>query len=213
MSQSHHILILGGGAIGLCCAYYLRREGHGVTMLESGRVGQRCSLHNAGLVVPSHIIPLASPGIIGQGLRWMLKRESPFYLKPRLSPSLLRWAWLFHRSANHATAQRSAGVLLKLFAAGSRLFEELSGLDDMDFGLQRRGILMLYRTERGKAACEHEAQMAQSMGLNCQLLDREALADLQPAGAIRFCRRSLLSGRRTPFTLPLCRSTQKPCAP
>jgi D-amino-acid dehydrogenase len=185
MSPHHHIVILGGGVIGLSCAHYLRREGHGVTILEIGQAGRRCSLHNAGLVVPSHVIPLAAPGIIGRGLSWMLQSESPFYLKPRLSPSLLRWAWLFRRSASEETSGRAVIVLHHLFAAGSGLFEELAACDGMDFGLQRRGLLMLYRTEEGKTACEHDAAVVRRAGVRCELLDARSLGAREPRTPFR----------------------------
>jgi len=178
-------VILGGGVIGLCCAYYLRREGYGVTILERGQAGQKCSLHNAGLIVPSHVIPLASPGIIGKGLRWMLKEDSPFYLQMRLSPSLARWGWLFYRSSREEHATRSMTVLRQLFTAGSGLFEEFAGQEGMAFGLERRGILMLYRTEPGKKACEEEARHARTVGVHSEMLDDRALRELQPGVPFR----------------------------
>jgi len=180
MSSPHHIVVIGGGAVGLCSAHYLRLEGHGVTVLETGRAGQRCSLHNAGLIVPSHVVPLASPGIIGKGVRWMMRRDSPFYLKPRLNPSFLRWAWLFRRSSSQDVSARSMLVLQSLFAAGSGLFEQLAQEDGMAFGLEHRGLLMLSRTEKGRRALEEEAELARRMNVACELLDTPALAALQP---------------------------------
>ncbi|MBA2762196.1 MAG: FAD-dependent oxidoreductase, partial [Segetibacter sp.] len=80
------VVIIGGGIIGLSCAYYLQKRGFEITIIDKGDITQGCSFGNAGYVSPSHFTPLASPGIIAQGLRWMLSSSSPFYIKPRLNP-------------------------------------------------------------------------------------------------------------------------------
>src|SRR5205807_1964496 len=88
--KSKSILILGGGVIGLATAYYCAARGHRVTVVERGAEGHDCcSLGNAGMVVPSHIVPLAAPGMVGMGLRMMLDRESPFFIRPRASVELI----------------------------------------------------------------------------------------------------------------------------
>ena len=93
--MKNQVTILGGGIIGLFSAYYLQKQGFEVSILDQGDGSDGCSHGNAGMVVPSHFIPLAAPGMIETGLRWMFDRESPFYVKPRLSLDLLRWGWLF----------------------------------------------------------------------------------------------------------------------
>src|SRR5580692_5599599 len=103
MAAGRSVIIVGGGVVGLCAAYYAMQAGLNVTVLERGGPDHdSCSLGNAGMVVPSHFVPLAAPGMVGYGLRMMLNPESPFYVRPRLSRDLLRWAILFQRSANSA---------------------------------------------------------------------------------------------------------------
>src|SRR5262245_11931906 len=107
-----HILVIGGGVVGLSTAYYCIRAGHRVTVLERGAPEhQNCSYGSAGLVVPSHFVPLAAPGMITLGLKWMLKPDSPFYIKPRASSDLLGWIFRFWRAANSNHVRRSAPLL------------------------------------------------------------------------------------------------------
>ncbi|HBE95962.1 MAG TPA: hypothetical protein DDW68_02170, partial [Verrucomicrobiales bacterium] len=95
------ILIVGGGVIGLSIGYALTKRGHAVRIIEQDpELKDSCSSGNAGMVVPSHFIPLAAPGVISQGLKWMLNPKSPFFLRPRLDPALARWIWLFMRHSN-----------------------------------------------------------------------------------------------------------------
>ncbi|MCA6482322.1 MAG: FAD-dependent oxidoreductase, partial [Chitinophagaceae bacterium] len=103
-----HVVIIGGGIVGCSSAWFLNREGHQVTVLDTGEALPNCSHGNAGYVCPSHFIPLATPGIVQQGLRWMLNRESPFYIQPRLNLDLIRWGWHFMRSANENRVSKAA---------------------------------------------------------------------------------------------------------
>ena len=100
------VVIVGGGVIGLCTAYHALRKGFEVTLLERGpEGGDNCSVGNAGMIVPSHFTPLAAPGMISKGLRWMFNPESPFYVRPRVNLDLMRWGWLFYR---HSTERHVA---------------------------------------------------------------------------------------------------------
>src|SRR3954465_8788486 len=102
------VIIVGGGIIGLCSAYYLQKEGHTVTVIERGDITDGCSFGNMGYISPSHFMPLASPGIIAQGLKWMLSSTSPFYIKPRLNLELMQWGYQFYKSSNNKTANENA---------------------------------------------------------------------------------------------------------
>ena len=102
------VIIIGGGIIGLCSAYYLHEQGHSVTILDKSNMTDGCSYGNAGYLSPSHFIPLASPGIVKQGFKWMLNSKSPFYVQPRLDSNLINWGWKFIKSAKPSHLERSA---------------------------------------------------------------------------------------------------------
>jgi len=84
------VIIIGGGIVGLSSAYYLQQSGHAVTVIDKTDITDNCSYGNAGYVCPSHFIPLAAPGIVMQGLKWMFDATSPFYVQPRFSRSLIK---------------------------------------------------------------------------------------------------------------------------
>src|SRR3954462_5521741 len=129
------ILIIGGGVVGLSTAYYCLQRGHQVTVLDrGGPEDENCSYGNAGMIVPSHFVPLAAPGMVRLGLKWMWNPESPFYVKPRLSLDLLSWGVKFWRASNDAHARRAAPVLRDLSLASRRCYEELAESLGTDFG-------------------------------------------------------------------------------
>src|SRR6185437_14521832 len=143
MSSGKSVLILGGGIIGLCTAYYALHAGHRVTVLERGAPDHDCcSLGNAGLVVPSHFVPLAAPGMVAMGLRMLPDPQSPFAVRLRADRELLRWGRLFMRAANTAHVARSAPLLRDLLLASRRCYEALAAQSGNDFGLTQKGLLM-----------------------------------------------------------------------
>jgi len=176
----YHVVIVGAGVIGLCSAYYALKRGFSVTVIQREEAGdENCSMGNAGMIVPSHFTPLAAPGMISKGLRWMFNPESPFYVRPRLDPALMRWGWLFYRHSTERHVAASRELLRDLNLESRRLFIELA--DEEDFGLVKRGLLMLCKTQKGLDEEIHIARDAKEIGLQADVLDAAATANLDPA--------------------------------
>ncbi|MCC8407433.1 FAD-dependent oxidoreductase [Mucilaginibacter sp. UR6-1] len=174
------IVIIGGGIMGLCSAYYLQQSGHEVTILEKGDLSDNCSFGNAGMIVPSHFIPLAAPGMVQQGIRWMFNSKSPFYVKPSLSGELISWGVKFLKNANNAHVERSAKPLLEISLLSKKLYGELNAQPGFDFGLVEKGILMFYKTEKAGEEEAHLAGKARELGLDMAVLSAAECKALQP---------------------------------
>ncbi len=174
------ITIIGGGIIGLCSAYYLQREGHQVTIIDASDLTGGASFVNAGYISPSHFIPLSAPGIISKGIKWMMDPSSPFYVKPRLDPEFLRWAWYFKRSANTKKVEQAIPVLKDINLLSRELFEEMKESKDLHFHYERKGLLMCYKTEK---AGEEEWEVGQrgiKEGLYVHQLNSKEVRTIEP---------------------------------
>ena len=174
------VLIVGAGVVGLCAAYYCAARGMRVTVLERNHERRDgCSYGNTGMVVPSHFVPLAAPGMVALALKWMWNPASPFYVKPRVSAELASWGLRFWRAANAAHVRRTAPLLARLHMESRALYEELAAQGN-DFHFEKRGVLILCRTQH---ALEEEAALvepARALGLGAEVLDRSALGTLEP---------------------------------
>ena len=172
------IHIIGGGIIGLSSAYYLNQAGYEVEIIDKDEMQEGCSYGNAGMIVPSHFVPLAAPGVITKGIRWMFNPKSPFYIKPSLRLDLARWLWAFRAACTHEKMMAGAEILLKLHRQSHQLFRELSAEIDCDF--HEMGLLHLHLSEKYRQAGEKEAHILRSLGLEAISLDRDGLEELEP---------------------------------
>jgi D-amino-acid dehydrogenase len=173
-------IIIGGGVIGLFSAYYLHKSGWEVDVLEQGDLSDNCSFGNAGMVTPSHFVPLASPGMIEQGIRWMFNSKSPFYVKPSLNPDLISWGLKFVKSATKKHAERSAGGLRDIAMLSRSLYHEFEKESGVDFGLKDNGILMLFKLPKVEEEELHMVEKATNLGLDAQYLTPAECRKLQP---------------------------------
>jgi D-amino-acid dehydrogenase len=171
------VAILGAGVVGLTAALHCARRGMRVRLVERApRRRDGCSFGNAGMVVPSHFVPLAAPGMVALGLKWMWNPESPFRIRPRLDPALLSWGLRFCRASTRRRAEAAAPVLRDLSLLSRRGFEEIG----LDIGLVRRGLLMLCKTEQALEEEVHLSETARRLGIPTEVLDARGLAALDP---------------------------------
>ena len=180
--SDRHVVVIGGGLIGFSAAYQLLKRGMRVTVIERGtEADASCSTGNAGMVVPSHFVPLAAPGMIWKGIRWMFDPESPFAIRPRPSWELVSWGWKFYRASSPARVKRAMPALRDMALRSRTLFTELAETEGFGFGLEKKGLLMLCKTH---AALGHEAEIvatAKTLGVEAELLDAEGVRAKDPA--------------------------------
>lgn len=187
------VVIIGGGVIGLSSAYYLQQSGHQVTVIDKTDISDNCSYGNAGYVCPSHFIPLATPGIVVQGLKWMWNSKSPFYVQPRLDWGLMDWGLKFMRSATEEHVEKAAIPLRDVAILSKKMYEDISLLPQFNFALEQKGLLEIFQTDKGAEHAHHTVEKAHELGLSdTELLDFDQLQALEPQtrinakGAIHF---------------------------
>ncbi|MBT8205509.1 MAG: FAD-dependent oxidoreductase [Eudoraea sp.] len=175
------IVVIGGGIVGLSSAYYLQKDGNQVTIIDKTDLSGGASYVNAGYLTPSHIIPLASPGMMAKGIKWMFNSSSPFYIKPRLDPDFLKWAWYFNKSSTKAHVEKAIPLIKDLNLLSKELYTDWHESGEMgDFQLEKKGLLMLYKSRKEGEHEKEIAQRAASLGLEVRELTARELSKIQP---------------------------------
>jgi len=175
-----NVIVIGGGIMGLSSAYYLHQSGHKVTVLDKGDFSDNCSYGNAGYVCPGHFIPLATPGIVWKGLKWMFNSRSPFYVQPSLNGSLIDWGLKFIKSANNKHVEASAVPLRDIAILSQKEYKTWAALPGFDFAYEHKGLLEIFQTQPVADHAHHTVEKGKGLGLDVDLLSYEELQQMEP---------------------------------
>ncbi len=173
-------IVIGGGIVGLSSAYYLNQAGWEVTVLDKEDFLNNCSYGNAGYVCPSHFIPMATPGIVKQGLKWMFDSQSPFYVQPRLNAALIDWGLKFMRSATPEKVEAAAVPLKDIAVISQREYELWTKIPSFNFSYEHKGLLEIFQTEKVAEHAHHTVEKGKELGLDVDLITKKELDQLEP---------------------------------
>ncbi len=182
--MSKSIVVVGGGIIGLCTAYYLHKEGCKVTVIDQSTITDGASFVNAGFISPSHIIPLAAPGMITTGLKMMFNSSSPFYIKPRFNTEFLKWSLAFKRSSTKENVEKAIPIIKDINLLSKELFTDFYNDTAFNFHLENKGLLMVYKTDKAGEKESKVAKRAIEEGLEVEFLSLAAVKKLEPNVAL-----------------------------
>jgi D-amino-acid dehydrogenase len=174
------VVVIGGGVIGLTSAYHLVKLGHGVTLIDSGQIGRGASHGNAGWIVPAESGPVAAPGMIVQGLKWMLRADSPLYIRPSLDRDLVRFLFALARRCNREDYR---SVLRANIELSEHTMDLLDGYvrDGVRFEMHAQGLLMAFAHREKLIAHQQDLDIPQRLGLDPHVLTGTQLAAQEPA--------------------------------
>jgi D-amino-acid dehydrogenase len=175
------VLILGGGVVGLACAYHLLGAGRQVTIVDQGRVGGGSSHGNCGTLTPSHAMPLAMPGVVGTAIRWLLRRDAPLRIKPRLDPALLRWLAAFRSRCNWEDFSSATALKAPLLVRSAELIGEMVKREQLDCEYQNLGSLHVFRDQKALAGSSWYPRTLEQFGIPVERLDGERIESMEPA--------------------------------
>lgn len=178
--MNKNVIIIGGGIIGLSTAYYLLEEGHQVTIIDKSNFSSGASYVNAGYITPSHFIPLAAPGMINKGIKWMFNPTSPFYIKPRLNADFLKWTWAFKKSATASKVEKAIPVIKAINILSRDLYEAIKASNAFNFHYERKGLLMCYQSDKVGEAEWKIGKRGIEEGLGVKNLTKKEVDVLEP---------------------------------
>jgi D-amino-acid dehydrogenase len=180
-NKSKRVIIIGGGIIGGFTAYYLLEKGWSVTVVDKEGFGQEASSGNCGLIVPNHILPLNSLGTLTKALRWMLTKDSPLYIKPRLDIGLIKWFCQFAWHARPKAILESATGRHALLQSSFKLYPEFIQAENVVCDWDMGGSLHIYRSARACKDYRNTDALLKRFNIQAESLDRQALRQLVPA--------------------------------
>lgn len=186
--MSLNVVVIGAGIVGICCANYLQRDGHAVTVLDSVPPGGSTSFGNLGSMAPGSCVPLATPGVLRKVPRWLLDREGALHIAPRRLAAALPWLMRFAASAAPDRVRDIAAALNALHAPVFECYAPLLKAARAEDLVRRPGQLYVFESEASFAHSQFEIDLRRSYGERQQIVGAEEIRQLEPALASRFVR-------------------------
>jgi D-amino-acid dehydrogenase len=176
------VVVIGGGVIGACCAYYLARAGLQVVVHDRGDFGAGCSHANCGYVCPSHILPIASPGAIWSTLKTLFQKNSPLKLRPGVFFQNMGWFLGFARKCNRRAMLEAGKGIQALLQSSRTLFDLLVREEKLDCEWEEKGLLFVFQTAKQfDHYAETDELLRTEFGMTAQRFDSGGLAAIEPA--------------------------------
>lgn len=178
----NRVVVVGGGVIGACAAYYLNKDGWKVTIIERAGFGQGSSWANCGFVSPCHVLPLTEPGAVWKAIKALGRPRSPLYIRLRFDPALWRWLWNFARRCNERCMLEAAQARHPLLQSTMQLLRQLLEEEQIECEWQYRGLLYVYKTRQEmEEFAETDAMLSKKFGLKARRYDGEDVVRFEPA--------------------------------
>lgn len=175
------VAVVGGGVVGLCTAYELSLHGREVVVIDKGPIARGSAAGNAGFLAPSHVIPMAAPGVLAGVIKGMLRRTGPVVARPSLDPAYLRWIVRFMGFCNRRAAHAGSKTLAALGFLSAELVSRWITDAGIDCGYRPDGLLHVYGTPGSLEAGKHEAEEMQRYGVGIEMFGAKEIRDLEPS--------------------------------
>src|SRR5262249_52968149 len=151
------VIVIGAGIVGTATARALQREGHAVTLVDSGEPGRATSYGNAGFIAIDHLLPLARPSTLWRVPQMLMDRNGPLTVHPPSIPTLLPWMARFALAAySQAEVRKGVDSFATLMAEANVAWKaeiQASGLGEL---FKSQGALYVYESETAFVGGEEE---------------------------------------------------------
>ena len=182
MVAARHVVVLGGGVVGVTSAWFLARSGCQVTLIERRHApALETSFANGGLITPSMSDPWASPGTPLLMVKWLGRENSPMLVRLGALPGLLSWGIKFVRQCHDDHWRRNARNTLRLSSFSRECLHQVVHETGIDYDANARGTLRLLRDRLSVKKTRAAADMLRDLGVRLHALDTEECIALEPA--------------------------------
>ncbi|MCC6534661.1 MAG: FAD-dependent oxidoreductase [Burkholderiales bacterium] len=176
-----NVTVLGAGIVGMCCAAYLQRDGHAVTVVDRGPPGEGTSFGNAGILSPASCVPMAIPGMISKMPGWLMDPLGPVAVRWAHLPSMLPWFLHFRKSARMQRVEANADALRRLLVQTFDAYAPLVKAAGVAEIVQRPGYIVVYESDSAFESDALSWRIRRERGVEFDVLDGPGIRKLEPA--------------------------------
>jgi D-amino-acid dehydrogenase len=191
------VLVLGGGVIGVSCAYFLARAGHEVELVDrQSGPALETSFANAGEVSPGYSAPWAGPGVPIKAIKWMLMQHSPLVIWPLFDPAMWRWGAAMLANCTERAYALNKSRMVPIAEYSRDVLKALRAEIGITYDDRAQGTLQLFRTQKQLDGIGGDVEVLKQYGVPFEVLDREGFCKVEPA--LKLTRHKFVGALRLP---------------
>jgi D-amino-acid dehydrogenase len=184
--DAKHVVVIGGGVVGIACALEMQDHGYRVTVLEPGVPGEGASWASCGSIAVSEVIPLSKPGMLARVPGWLLDPVGPLAMRPSALVSQIPWMLRFAANARPARIDAIAKEITSISALAlddTKSFLARLGLSNL---VGSRPIIELYDTAEERAHERPYHDKRRALGFAIRDISGAEAHEMEPAIASDF---------------------------
>lgn len=184
--QRYDLVVLGAGVVGIATAYWAMRAGLSVAVVDRHEdAALQTSFANGGQLSVSYAEPWANPRMPARIVKWLFHEDSPLVFRPRLDWQQWRWIASFLGQCRATASERNLSRIVTLALHSRDRLTEIREAEDIEFAHRRCGIIRFYRSRKELDEVRRAAELIRSNGCQCEIIDGDRIAELEPAFAER----------------------------
>jgi D-amino-acid dehydrogenase len=175
-------VVLGAGAVGTATAWYLRKSGHEVVLVErQSEAAMETSWGNGGIIHASEVEPWSQPGMPTKIIKWLGQENAPMLLRYGAIPHIIRWGIDFARNCTPERFRENAKSNLHLALHSLKSLQEIGAETGIAYDRATRGVLKIYRSRDSLDGAQRSTDYLAKHGLLYERIDPERCVALEPA--------------------------------
>lgn len=175
------VLVLGSGVIGVTSAWYLAKKGYDVTVIDRDEGPAReTSFANAGQVSFGYTTPWAAPGLVLKAMKWMMRKNSPLIIHPKMSWSMMRWLVAMLANCNEERYKKNKALMIRVSDYSALCLADLRNETGIHYDEQMLGTIQLFRDPQQLEAAQKDIDVLKADGVAFELLDAKGCIAIEP---------------------------------
>ncbi len=176
------VIVLGAGLLGVTSAYFLRQQGHDVTVVDrQASPAAETSFANGGQISVSHAEPWANPSAPLKVLSWLGKEDAPLLFRIRADMRQWLWGLQFLRECTPARTRHNIEQIVRLGTYSRDMLQQLRRDIGIAYDERTEGILHFYTSQKEFDGAEGPAAQMRALGCDRRVISADEAVKLEPA--------------------------------